>query len=49
MNEGILLNNILQCSSDIIWIKNISLEYTHVSDTFLEAVGRTREEPGKML
>lgn len=44
MNEGILLNNILQCSSDIIWIKNISLEYTHVSDTFLEAVGRTRED-----
>jgi len=37
MNEGILLNSLLESSSDIVWIKNTSLEYTHVSDTFLEA------------
>lgn len=44
MNEGILLNSLLESSSDIVWIKNTSLEYTHVSDTFLEAFEKTREE-----
>ncbi len=44
MNEGILLNSLLENSSDIVWIKNVNLEYTHVSDTFLEAFGKTRQE-----